>query len=51
MDPWRAYLLSLQDFARWIGIHEEMINSNLHEGLKPMDGDVEAPSLGYDRGD
>jgi hypothetical protein len=30
--------LSLQDLARWTGIHEEMISSDLHEGLKPKDG-------------
>jgi hypothetical protein len=28
----------LQDLSRWIGIHEEMISSDLHEGLKPKDG-------------
>jgi hypothetical protein len=30
MNPWRAYLLLLQDFARWTGTHGGMISSNLH---------------------
>jgi hypothetical protein len=38
MNPWRAYLLLLQDLARWIGTREGMISSDLHRGLKPTDG-------------
>jgi hypothetical protein len=35
---WGRICLPLQDLTRWIGIHEEMISSDLHEGLKPTDG-------------
>ena len=30
MNPWRAYLLFLQDFARWTGTYGGMIMSDLH---------------------
>jgi hypothetical protein len=30
--------LSLQDLARWTGIHEEMTCSDLHGALEPKDG-------------
>jgi hypothetical protein len=37
MNPWRAYLLLLQDLARWTGTHEGMISSDLHGAEKPID--------------
>jgi hypothetical protein len=36
--PLEGILVVFADFSRWIGIHEEMIISDLHEGLNPKDG-------------
>jgi hypothetical protein len=45
MSPWRAYLLLLQDLARWTGTYGEMINLDLHEAESPP-MDVVAPARG-----
>jgi hypothetical protein len=45
MSPWRAYLLLLQDFARWTGTYGEMISSNLHGAESPQ-MDVVTPARG-----
>jgi hypothetical protein len=47
MNPWRAYLLSLQDLARWTGAHEGMISSDLHRAQSPQ-MDVETPTKGHE---
>jgi hypothetical protein len=36
MSPWRAYLLLLQDHARWTGTYGEMISSDLHGTESPQ---------------
>jgi hypothetical protein len=38
MIPWRAYLLLLQDFSRWIGTYGGMIWSDLHGDESPTYG-------------
>jgi hypothetical protein len=38
MNPWRAYLLLLQDHARWKCTYGEMISSDLHGAESPTDG-------------
>jgi hypothetical protein len=45
MNPWRAYLLLLQDFARWTGTHGGMISSDLHGAESPQ-MDVVTPARG-----
>jgi hypothetical protein len=42
--------LPLQDLARWTGIHEEMISSDLHEGFVNFELDFKLLicSLNYD---
>jgi hypothetical protein len=45
MNPWRAYLLLLQDFARWTGTYGRMISSDLHEAESPQ-MDVVTPTKG-----
>jgi hypothetical protein len=37
MSPWRAYLLLLQDFARWTETYGGMIRSDLHRAESPTD--------------
>jgi hypothetical protein len=36
MNPWRVYLLLLQDLARWTGTHGGMISSDLHGAESPQ---------------
>jgi hypothetical protein len=36
MNPWRAYLLLLQDLAQWIGTHWGMISTDLHGVESPQ---------------
>jgi hypothetical protein len=43
MSPWRAYLLLLQDHARWKGTYGEMIRLNLQGDESPY-MDVVTPS-------
>jgi len=38
MSPWRAYLLLLQEFSRWIGTYGGMIRSDLHGDEIPTNG-------------
>jgi hypothetical protein len=38
MNPWRAYLLLLQDFSRWTGACGGMIRSDLHKAESLADG-------------
>jgi hypothetical protein len=38
MNPGRAYLLLLHDFARWTGKYGGMISSDLHGDESPIDG-------------
>jgi hypothetical protein len=45
MNPWRAYLLLLQDFARWTGTCGGMISSDLHGAESPQ-MDVVTPTRG-----
>jgi hypothetical protein len=45
MSPWRAYLLLLQDHARWTGTYGEMISSDLHGAESPQ-MDVVTPARG-----
>jgi hypothetical protein len=45
MSPWRAYLLLLQDFARWTGTYGGMISSDLH-GAEIPQMDVVTPPGG-----
>jgi hypothetical protein len=45
MNPWRAYLLFLQDLSRWTGTHEGMIISDLHGDKIPEMDDCN-PSQG-----
>jgi hypothetical protein len=45
MNPWRAYLLLLQDFARWTGTYGGMISSDLHGAESPQ-MDVVTPTRG-----
>jgi hypothetical protein len=45
MNPWRAYLLLVQDLSRWTGTHGKMIISNLH-GAEIPQMDVVTPSKG-----
>jgi hypothetical protein len=40
MNPWRAYLLLLQEFSRWTGTHGGMISSDLHGDEIPQMDDV-----------
>jgi hypothetical protein len=47
MNPWRAYLLLLQDFARWTGTYGGMISSDLHRDESPQ-MDVVTPTKGRD---
>jgi hypothetical protein len=45
MNPWRAYLLLLQDFAQWIGTYGGMISLDLHGAESPQ-MDVVTPTRG-----
>ena len=45
MNPWRAYLLLLQDFAQWTGTYGGMISSDLH-GAECPQMDVVSPTRG-----
>jgi hypothetical protein len=45
MNPWRAYLLLLQDLAGWTGTHGGMISSDLHGAESPQ-MDVVTPARG-----
>jgi hypothetical protein len=38
MNPWRGYLLLLQDFAQWTGTYGGMIRLDLHRDEIPTDG-------------
>ena len=38
MDPWRAYLLLLHEFSKWIGTYGGMIRSDLHGAESPTNG-------------
>jgi hypothetical protein len=45
MNPWKAYLLLLQDLARWTCTYGGMISSNLH-GVESPQMDVVTPTRG-----
>jgi hypothetical protein len=45
MNPWREYLLLLQDFAQWTGTSGGMISSDLH-GVGGPRMDVVTPTKG-----
>jgi hypothetical protein len=45
MSPWRAYLLLLQELARWTGTYGEMISSDFHRAKSPQ-MDVVTPARG-----